>query len=60
MNKVSILVGKRNGEISYWRVFANRKLAEHQKTKFETFDTLNKVKGWKYFIQDETVFEKVC
>lgn len=60
MNKVSILVGKRYGEISYWRVFANRELAAHQKTKFEMFDTLNKVEGWEYFIQDEKVLTHIC
>ena len=60
MEKVSILIGKRYGEISYWRVFANRELARHQKTKFESFDALNKVEGWEYFIQDETVFENIC
>ena len=60
MNRVSILVGKYNGEISYWRVFANRDLAERQKMELELFDTLDKVKGWEYFIQDEIVLETVC
>lgn len=60
MNKVSILIGKRYGDIIYWKVFANRELAKQQKIKLELFDTLGKIEGWEYFIQDETVFEKVC
>lgn len=60
MRRVSILVGKYYGDITYWRVFANRDLAERQKMELELFDTLDKVKGWEYFIQDEIVLETVC
>jgi hypothetical protein len=60
MNKVSILIGKRYGDIIYWRVFANRDLAERQKMELELFDTLGKVEGWEYFIQDETVLTNIC
>ena len=60
MNKVSILIGKYYGDITYWRVFANRELAERQKTELESFDTLNEVEGWEYFIQDEKVLTNIC
>jgi hypothetical protein len=60
MNKVSILIGKHYGDISYWRVFANRELAERQKMELELFDTLDKVEGWEYFIQDEIVLTNIC
>lgn len=60
MRRVSILIGKYYGDITYWRVFANRELAERQKMELELFDTLDKVQGWEYFIQDEIVLETVC
>lgn len=59
MNKISILIGKRFEELSYWRVFANRELAEQQKAKLEFLDSLYKDESWNYFIQDEVVFERV-
>ena len=59
MNKISILVGKRFEELIYWRVFANRELAEQQKAKLEFLDSLYQDECWDYFIQDEIVFEKV-
>lgn len=60
MRRVSILIGKYYGDITYWRVFANRDLAERQKMELELFDTLDKIQGWEYFIQDEIVLETVC
>ena len=60
MERVSILIGKHYEDISYWRVFANRELAEHQKMELELDDTLYHRKGWEYFIQDEIVLENIC
>ena len=60
MKSVSILIGKHWGDVEYWRVFANRDLAERQKMELELFDTLDKVEGWEYFIQDEIVLENIC
>ena len=60
MDSVSILIGKYYGDISYWKVFANRELAELQKMELELDDTLYYKKGWEYFIQDEIVLENVC
>jgi hypothetical protein len=59
MNKVSILIGKHYGDISYWAVFANRELAERQKMEFELYDALDHQEGWEYFIQDERVLNKI-
>lgn len=60
MNNVSILIGEYYGYVSYWRVFANRELAERQKMELELDDTLYHRKGWEYFIQDKIVIENVC
>lgn len=59
MKRVSILIGKYYEDISYWRVFANRDLAERQKMDLELDDALYHRKGWTYFIQDEIVLENV-
>lgn len=60
MNRVSILYGKRYGELIYVRVFLNRDLAERQKKIFEDYDRNNDVSGWIYFVEDEIVLETVC
>lgn len=60
MRRVSILVGKYYGDITYWRVFLNRDLAERQKKVLEDYDKNNNGSGWEYFIQDEIVLETVC
>jgi hypothetical protein len=59
MNRVSILIGKYYGNITYWSVFKNRDLAECQKRKFELDDALFRREGWTYFIQDEIVYKNV-
>ena len=59
MRKISILYGKRYGELVYVRVFANRDLAEQQKKILEDYDKSNNVSGWVYFVSDEGILEKV-
>ena len=56
MEKVSILIGNKNGKIAFWKVFANRVDAEKTRTEFEQYDSLNNIDDWEYFIQDEKVF----
>lgn len=58
MNRVSILYGKRDGELIYIRVFINREVAEQQKKIFEDYDKKNDVSGWVYFVSDEIVVER--
>lgn len=55
MEKVSILIGKVNGELKYWKVFADREKAEIQKNACEEYDKIHNLTNWEYFIQDETV-----
>ena len=52
---VSILIGKENGELKYWKVFANREKAEKQKVAFEEYDKIHNLTNWEYFIQDERI-----
>ena len=59
MKKVSILIGKKYGDILYWRVCANRDIAEHLKMEMELEDVLSHEEGWEYFIQDENIVDKI-
>ena len=60
MGRVSILYGKRYGELVYVRVFLNRDLAERQKKVLEDYDRNYGTSSWVYFISDEIVLETVC
>lgn len=55
IQKVSILIGEKNGELGYWKVFADREKAEKQKVAFEEYDRLHNLTDWEYFIQDERI-----
>lgn len=55
IQSVSILIGKRDGELVYWKVFADRTKAERQKVDFENYDKIHNTTNWEYFIQDERI-----
>ena len=55
VQKVSILIGEKNGELGYWKVFADREKAERQKIDFENYDKIHYITNWRYFIQDERI-----
>lgn len=54
---VFILVGKREGKLSYLKVYSSRLKAEAIKESFEVYDAENKDKDWKYEILEERVWD---
>lgn len=55
IQKISILIGKKNGELGYWKVFADRKKAERQRVALKNYDKIHNITDWEYFIQDERI-----